>query len=511
MRLIIGEPNSIGRLDYILHDYYIRDLERGLVTREEAAEWLQVPRIKSAVMTGQSDSYILAGSNPDGSPFWNDLTYFILDAAKYLKLQGPQLWFRYAEGQPRELLKRAFRVIKAGIAQPGFFNDKIAVEAMERVGFAKEHAYDYVCCQCVELSPQGKSDILSAYSYNNIAKAVEVLMNGGKEIIKDNSWWAWPAKDFPGNIPLEFGTFNDFLGAYEKYLRYLLKSVVAKANGMLAAKPQATLTLASALIEGCIEQGLSSLEGGAVYNQTFPNFTGIVTAADSLAAIRQYVFEEKKASLGELAEICAANFEGRENENIRLYLLNRCPKYGNENPAADGLVNWILDIIDDELTNSKNIFGAVFGAEYLGWRVIDEQSYTLAATPDGRRHGEPPTGTLGGDQGRDRSGMTALLNSIASLDHKKSPGGINVNLRISPSLIEKDEGLEKMTDALIAYFDKGGMQAQINCISKEQLADAQKNPDKYRDLCVRVSGQSLYFTELGRALQNQIISRVEHV
>jgi formate C-acetyltransferase len=152
MRIITREVNSIGRLDYILHEYYTRDLERGLITRREAAEWLQVPRIKSAVMTGQSDSIVIAGSYPDGSPFWNDLTYFILDASKGLKMQGPQIWFRYAEGQPRELLRRAFAPIKAGIAQPGFYNDAIAVKAMTKAGFAKEHAYDYVCCQCIELS-----------------------------------------------------------------------------------------------------------------------------------------------------------------------------------------------------------------------------------------------------------------------------------------------------------------------------------------------------------------------
>ena len=289
----------------------------------------------------------------------------------------------------------------------------------------------------------------------------------------------------------------------------MLRTVVEASNNYLAAKPAIILTISSVLIEGCIEKNLSAIEGGALYNQTFPNFTGLITAADSLAAIKKYVFEEKKSTLAELAQMCANNFENCES--VRQYLLNRCPKYGNEDPEADALAGRILNIADDELLRHKNIYGAEYAPQYFGWRVIEEQSYTLAATPDGRRRGETPTGTLGGDQGRDRSGMTALLNSIVSLDHTKAPGGMNVNLRISGSVLEKDADTEKLIDMLLAYFHSGGMEVQINCVSKEQLADAQAQPEKYRDLCVRVAGQSLYFTELGRALQDQIIKRVEHV
>jgi len=334
-------------------------------------------------------------------------------------------------------------------------------------------------------------------------------MNGGKAIIEEKTWlkWHWEGST-PKNIPLDFNTFDDFKKSYEMFLRYLLKEVVRYSNDSLSQKSAVSYTITSAFIEGCLEKGVFANEGGAIYNQTAPNFTGVITAADSLAAIKQYVYDEKKATLSELADMCRNNFTG--NENARLYLLNQCPKYGNGDASIDSLVSWIMEIIDDELLKQKNIYGDVFMAQYFGWKTVDEHSYTLAATPDGRLFGETPSGTLGGDLGRERKGMTALLNSVTSFDHKKAPGGLNVNLRIGKTLLTTDADVEKMIDLLLTYFENGGMEVQINCVSKETLIAAQKNPEKYTDLNIRVSGQSLYFVELGKALQDQIINRVEH-
>ena len=503
-----GEPNSVGRMDYLLDGYYRRDLASGKVTARQAAELLQVPRIMSAIMTGQSDSITIAGSRPDGGPFWNDLTYFILDATSGLRLQGPQIWFRYAPGQPKGLLERALEPIRGGMAQPGFFNDAVAVEAMARAGYAKEHARDYVSCQCVEITPQGRSNVMSGYLYANLAKPLEVILGGGEEMVEDPKFKYWSDGHVPESALRGFDDFESLMEAYEEYLGHLLSVIRERADSALSHRARVSLTLSSALLEGCVEKGVPANEGGATYNQTFPTFTGLVTAADSLAAIEKAVFEDGVVSLAELAEACRENYAGREW--LRQYLLNRCPKYGNEDGAADGIALRIMRAVDGGLTPYRNLYGAQFGPQYFGWKVIDEQSYTLAATPDGRRHGETPTGTFGGDQGRDRNGLTALLNSTASLDHTLAPGGLNVNARISASILGTDEDVGKMADALIAYFKSGGMEVQVNCVSKEQLLDAQRNPDGYRDLCIRVSGQSLYFTELGLALQNQIISRAEH-
>ena len=513
MNSIESHGISIGRLDYLLDRFYREDLAAGRIIPEEVSEWVQLLMFRANVMNGQADSIVLAGSTPDGGPFWNDLTYFVLDGIRALRQRGPQIWFRYADGVPRSLLARSFVCLREGTAQPGFFYDGVAVPALVRAGFSKEHALDYVSCQCVEISSAGRSQNLCAHSYYNLAKPVEVLLNGGKPIVEaDNNFLNdanWNGKNFPADIPVDYETFEDLLDAYEKYLRYLLRASIKHSDDILAYRPEIIMTLSSALIQGCIESGKSLLEGGALYNQTFPNFTSLVTAADSLAAIRKCVYEDKKLTLGELAGLCRDNF--RENEGMRQYLLNRCPKYGNDDPEVDGLAKFIYDIIADEIAKHKNIFGAAYAPQYFGFHAPSTHAYTTAATPDGRLHGEATAGTLGGDMGRERKGLTALFCSATSFDHTLSSGGLNVNARLLPTILETEEDIDKIVDLLVAYFHKGGMEVQINCISKEILLDAQKHPENYRDLCVRISGQSAYFNDLSRTFQEQIIKRVEHV
>lgn len=510
MNTVESHGISLGRVDYLLDGFYENDLAAGLVTPDEAAEWLQLLMLRSDIMNGQADSIVLAGSSAGGVPFCSDLSYFILDGIRALRQRGPQIWLRYADNLPRSLLVKALVCLREGTSHPGFFNDKTAVPALMRAGVAEDHAYDYVSCQCVEISPAGRSQNLCAHTYHNLAKPVEVLLNKGKAMIEDTSFGAveWGGADFPEDIPVEYENFGDFLYAYEKYLRYLLCCSVKSSNDILSRRPEIMLTLSSALTQGCIESGLAILEGGALYNQTFPNFTSLVTAADSLAAIRKCVYEDKKLTLDELAELCRNNFEG--NENTRLYLLNKCPKYGNDEPEADSLAKFVYDIVADEFAKHKNVFGGAFAPQYFGFHAPETHAFTTAATPDGRRHGEAPAGTLGGDMGREAKGLTALFNSVTSFDHTLASGGLNVNARFSPTVLETNRDIEKMIDLLIAYFHKGGMEVQINCISKETLLDAQKHPERHKDLCVRISGQSAYFIQLTPAFQEQIIKRVEH-
>ena len=510
MNTVENHGISLGRVDYLLDSFYKSDLAAGRLCPDEAAEWLQLLMLRADIMNGQGDSIVLAGSDPDGEPFWNDLTYFVIDGVRALRQRGPQIWFRYADGLPRSLLSKSFVSLAEGTSHPGFFYDGIAVPALMRAGFSKEHALDYVSCQCVEISSAGRSLNLCAHTYHNLAKPIEVLLNGGKPMVEDTSFGAvdWGGANFPGGINLEFGSFEDFLASYEQYLRHLIRCSVKSSDNILAGRPDITLTLSSALTQGCIESGLSLLDGGALYNQTFPNFTSLVTAADSLAAICKCVYTDKKLTIGELAELCRNNFEN--GENMRLYLENRCPKYGNDDPEADSLAKFIYDIVADELSKHKNVFGADFAPQYFGFHAPSTHAYTTAATPDGRRHGEATAGTLGGDMGREAKGLTALFNSATSFDHTLSSGGLNVNARFHPTVLGTDEDMEKMIDLLIGYFHSGGMEVQINCVSKETLLDAQKRPEKHKDLCVRISGQSAYFTELSVALQNQIIKRVEH-
>ncbi|MCL2814519.1 MAG: hypothetical protein FWD23_07955 [Oscillospiraceae bacterium] len=507
--LVNVNSNMMGRVDFFLDEYYKKDIALGRVTPEEASEWMQYVYAKSSELVNLGDAVTIGGCDLEGRPFWNDLTYFILDALKALKHHQPQVGFRYAEGMPRELMVRAFLPLLSGVPQPGFFNDDICVAALERAGFETRDARDYVNCACVELSSYGRSNILSGYTYYNIAKPVETLLNNGVDMIEERTaHTAWPKHEFPKDIPVKFSSFEDFQESYRLYMGYLLKILTENTNGHLSRKPSVAYPLSSVLIDDCIEKGTAVTDGGARYKHTFPNFVGLVTAADSLSAIRQCVYEDKKLTLEELADLCSADFEG--HEDIRLYLLNKCPKFGNGDKKADAMVEWVYGAVAGELGKHENIYGIKYAPCYFGEMQYVIQARHTAATPDGRRFGEAVTPTLGGDQGRDRLGLTALIESVTAFDHTLSSGGLSANFAISPLSFKSSEDVDILISALLTYFEKGGMQAQFNYVSADKLKDARKNPENHKNLLVRVAGFSGYFVNQTREIQNQIIERTEH-
>ncbi|MCL2741925.1 MAG: pyruvate formate lyase family protein, partial [Oscillospiraceae bacterium] len=354
---------SVGRIDYFMRDHYEHDLAAGRLTRAEASDWIQLLMIRCNIMSGQGDSLILAGSTPDSKPFCNDLTYFVIDGVRALRQRGPQIWLRYAPGLPIELFRRSMAALRDGTSHPGFFSDLAAVPALMNAGFAKEHAHDYVSCQCVEITSAGRSANLSGHCYYNLAKPIEVLLNKGEPMIDEGYGAAWPKVAFPEDIDTGYETFEDFLGAYERYLRHLLKATVSRSNDILNYKPEIILTVTSALVEGCVEKGRPILDGGATYNQVFPNFTSSVTAADCLAAIRKAVYEDKRVTIEGLADACRRDFDG--DEGLRLYLLNRCPKYGNDDPKADDMAKFVYDTVADELSRHVTAWGDAFAPQYF--------------------------------------------------------------------------------------------------------------------------------------------------
>jgi formate C-acetyltransferase len=507
--LVSVNSNMMGRVDFFLDEYYKKDIELGRVKPEEASEWMQYVYAKSSELVNLGDAMTIGGCYLDGKPFWSDLTYFILDALKALKHHQPQVGFRYAKGMPEELLRRAFMPLLHGVPQPGFFDDDITVASLEGIGFSTRDARNYVNCACVELSSYGCSDILSGYTYHNIAKPLEALLNKGKQMIEERDIpHAWTRYEFPEDIPVEYASFEEFQESYRLYLGYLVKKLVERTNGHLSRKLAAAYPLPSVLIEDCIETGVAVTDGGARYKQTFPNFVGLVTAADSLSAIRQCVYEDKKLTLEELADVCRNNFEG--HEDTRLYLLNKCPKFGNGDKKADEMVKWVYDLVAEELGKHDNIYGIKYAPCYFGEMQYVLQAHHTAATPDGRRLGEAVTPTLGGDQGRDRTGMTALINSVTAFDHTLSPGGLSANFAVSPLSLKSEEDIDMLISALLTYFEKGGMQAQFNHVSGEKLRNAQENPENHRNLLVRVAGFSGYFVNQVREIQDQLIERTEH-
>lgn len=498
---------AVGRLDYYLDPYYQADLAAGRITREEAAEFMQMLLVHLRELTPFSDAVVLAGVNAAGEPFSNDLTYFVLDAMERLRIPNPEIGLRIYPRHDRELLRRGMRLVTAGTGHPGFFNDIAAIDGLQRAGFSAEDARNYVNCNCVELSAAGCSCVLSGYNYTNLAKPVEILLNGGTHMVREEGWGEWyAAPSAPSDMPTTFPTFADFFAAYDRMLSVTIAELVEHTNITLASQRQGTfMPLSSCLIDGCITGGKLGLHGGARYNQTFPSFSGFLNAVDSLAAIRHAVYEQQRLTLEELAECCWTNFAGQED--VRQYLLRECPKYGNDDPQTDALATWLFNRVAEELARYTNIFGEVYAPQYFGFVTHGRRGSVTAATPDGRREGDAVSGTLGGDSGTDISGPTALLLSATSFDHSLAPGGISLNLAFSPTALRGEEDNERVIDMILAYFALGGMQLQFNYTDAAILQAARQAPEQHRNLLVRVAGYTDTFVDLERNVQEQIMQR----
>ena len=484
--------NSLGRIDYILHELYEADLHAGRLTQQEAADWIAMLFVNSSCITSYADSVTIGGQTEDGGVFWNDLTYFCFDAICQIRNQNPQIGFRYMKEHPDALLERAFRPVLAGIANPCIFGDEVAVAALERAGFAPRDARNYVNCQCVELSPQGKSNIISGAFYWDLTIPLKIMLG----LVED------------GFAAREYNDFDDFCDAYFAVLSEKLKGLAGEIIEMQKEDAQSPIIplVSSALTEGTIESARPALTGGAVYNFTFPTFIGAATAIDVLSAIKTCVFDEKRTTLCELAEACAANYEGYED--LRKYLLNKCPKFGNADAATDALMRRLTMHLYTELGQYRNLYNETIGPCYFGYIIHGEAHNTRIATPDGRQIGEALSCTFGADVGRDANGPAAMLQSAVCFDHSYATGGLAANFTIDKALFDGEADRQKLLAAVKAYIAMGGMQLQFNFLSKADLLDAQEHPERHKDLLVRIAGFTGRFVECTRAVQEQIIKRV---
>jgi (2S)-3-sulfopropanediol dehydratase len=502
--------SAFGRLDYDLGPFYERDLAAGRITREEAALWIQVLLAHLLELTRFSDCVVLGGTEADGiTPFHNDLTYVVLDAMAELQIPDPEIGFRYAPGQPRELMRRAMACVKAGTGHPGFLNDPVCIAALERAGMTREQASDYANCNCVELTSCGRSSIVSGYGYLNLVKPFEILLNGGRQIVEDANRWIGRTPEPPPRVVGDYPTFDSFLDAFERYLDHGIDLMVQETDQWMRSMASSTpLPLSSAFIEGCLESGKHSMLGGALCQQTFPTFVGFVNAVNGLLAVRTAVYEKRTTTLAELGDALRNNFQGYEP--LRQFLRTKCPRYGNDIADADAIAVRLFDRLAARLSLYRNIYGQAYAPQFFGWMTHATRGETTAASPDGRLKGEAVSGTMGGDNGTDECGPTALLNSVTSFDHTLCSGGLTVNLALSPSMLRSAGDIERMIDLTLAYFAKGGMQIQFNCVSTDTLRQAQQDPAQHRNLLVRVAGYCDRFICLPRNLQEDIIHRTQH-
>jgi len=493
--------NSIGRLDQILYPYYKADIEKGLITREEAYEiicllWLKLYRDYDVQQS------CVGGTAPDGSSQVNDLSYMMLDATEQLNFIRC-LSVRYSKNTEREFLRRALEVVgRVGKGVPFFFNDDIMIPALSGKGISYEDACGYTQIGCVETVIPGKSNPHAVTGETNLLKAMEYALGNGRSMMHPEY--------SPG---LQTGALQDFTTYDQFYQAVLLQierildltcSAVRKSRD--AAVYNEPKPYKSLLTEGCLETGRDYNDAGSTYDYYQIMLGGIPNLADSLAVIKKFVYEKKRYTLDELKAILDGNFE---DEAVRSEFINKSPKFGNDEDEVDLIAADVMARACSMLDEMSEKYGLLFHAQPFTYLWMIDHGRHSAASPDGRRKGEPIAYSCSPMQGRDFSGLTALLNSIAKLPSKEAPGTTSAIVEVDPKLF-CDKNIDAMTDIFIAASEQGLCNVQFNIVDAQTLIDAQKHPEKYNNLAVRVSGFSQKFNLLNKALQDHIIGRTKH-
>lgn len=494
--------NSLGRLDQILYPYYKADIEKGILNKEQAFEILCCLWIKLYRDYDVQQSCV-GGTNPDGSSAVNELSYMMLDVTEQLNFIRC-LSVRYSAKTDRAFLRRALEVVghlQKGV--PFFFNDDVMIPALEAKGISHEDACDYTQLGCIETAIPGKSNPHAVTGELNLLKAIEYTLCNGRSM-------AYP-EFCPGVKTGEASQLKTYQQFYEAVLTQIenmldmsCSKIVKSRVVMVESSPRPYKSL---LTEGCIEKGRDFNDGGAKYDYYQVMLGGIPNLADSLAVIKKFVYDEKKYTIDELRQILIYDYP---DEAVRLEFVNKAPKYGNDIDEVDGIAADIMDRACDMLDVLSEKYGLSFHAQPFTYLWMIDHGIHSAASPDGRRRGEPIAYSCSSMQGRDFNGLTALLNSIAKLPAKKAPGTTSSIVEVDPKLF-CDRNIDALTDIFIGASKKGLCNVQFNVVDADTLIDAQKYPEHYNNLAVRVSGFSQKFNLLSPELQNHIIGRTKHI
>lgn len=511
--------NQLGRMDMNMYPFYERDLKEGRIDRERALELFELLFIKVNTLFFISDNYYaianagmpmwqelaVGGVDNEGNDASNELSEIILEAADEMKMAQPPLAFRYNAKNPEKLFRKAIEMNQRGLANPAFYNDEIGMCVVEDMGGTKEQMYNWSLSGCVEVIPGGGvSDACPVGGYINGPKCLELVLHNGVDPVtgKDVGLHTGDPKDFT--------SIDQVIDALQKQINHFWEKHTAAVNATMSV--QAThlpCVYYSFLVDGCIENGKSLQEGGALFNTTNVFMTGPATVADSLAAINQAVFKDQKLTMEELIHLCDTNFEGQEK--MRQYLIERAPKFGNDDKEVDDI---IVDIVDRSAQYVQNLTDCR-GARYSCGTQTQTHNVSLGsyvgATPDGRLAFTPFSDNASPHLGRDTAGPTAAANSVSKFVAKHSHGGTLYNIRFDPNGVRGPQGCEILEGIVKGFFDNGGYHIQMNVVDNETLHKAQEEPENYRDLVVRVSGFLAYFTELDRSVQDNIIERTPHL
>jgi formate C-acetyltransferase len=504
-----------GRLDQHLLPFYQRGLSDGTLTRDSAKELLECFWIKFnnhpappkvGVTAEESGTYTdfaninLAGLTPEGGDGVNEVSYLLLEVIEEMHLLQPSNNIQLSRQTPDHFLKAACRVIRRGFGFPSVFNADAVVEELLRQGKSLEDAREAGTSGCVEAGAFGKEAYILT-GYLNLVKILELTLHRGVDPRTGRKLGP------DTGDPREFVCLDDLFTAWEHQLRHFVDLKVE--GNQIIERMVATHTPApflSLLIDDCIAKAMDYNEGGARYNTSYIQGVGIGTLTDSFAALRKHVFEDQALSLRELMALLRTDFA--EDLHARQRLLGRSPKYGNDDPEADDVMRRCFEAFYRAVEGRPNARGGTYHIDMLPTTCHVYFGSVVGATPDGRRAGVPVSEGISPVQGADRKGPTAVLRSAAKMDHLRT-GGTLLNQKLSPQLLEGEEGIEKLAHLIRGYFRMNGHHLQFNVVSAETLRAAQADPASHRHLIVRVAGYSDYFCDLPPSLQEEIISRTE--
>jgi pyruvate formate-lyase/glycerol dehydratase family glycyl radical enzyme len=502
-----------GRLDQHLHPFYERGLESGSLTRETAKELLECFWVKFNnqpappkvdITEEQSGTYQdfalinVGGLRPDGSDAVNDVSYLILEVVEEMRLIQPSACIQLSEKNPDDFLRRALEVVRMGFGQPSIFNADVILKEFMHAGKSVKDALAGGPSGCVTISAFGKESC-TLTGYLNWPRIFELTLNGGVDPASGRQ--VGPETGEAAG----FESIDGLMDAYRQQLKYFvdLKIEGNSAIERLYAEHMPSPYM-SLLFDDCIKRGMDYHDGGCRYNCTYIQGVGLGTVTDSISAVKYHVFDRQNLGMQEMLDALRGNFEG--SERTRHLLLNDTPKFGNDDDYADDIARWVFQAYLDVVDGRPNTKGDKYRVNLLPTTVHIFFGRVTGATPDGRRAGEPLSDGISPSQGADRKGPTAVVKSAAKIEHART-GGTLLNQKFLPGVLADESGLGKLGHLIRAYFSLEGHHIQFNVVDAETLRGAQREPEKHRDLIVRVAGYSDYFVDIGKELQDEIISR----
>jgi len=511
--LSVNVAFALGRMDQYLYPYYERDLREGRITRQDAQELLDCYILKlnyvGNTIQSSSGSIGIGGLRSDGNDATNELTYMFIEAMMHTRLVDPWFALHVHSKTPEDLLIKACQLTSLGSGHPQYINSDVGVAqtiARGRTGgtpYSLEDARDASNVGCLEFAVPGKDAGYIYVSGHNLALAVEMALNNGVRRL-DGKKMGVETGD-----PRRFQSFGDVRAAVHKQIAFIRENTQRAATVIERSLIELIPTVyESALIEGCIERGLSKEEGGSLYDFNVGVYAhGSSDAGDSLAAVKRLVFDEKRISMADLCDALSCNFEG--HEGIRKMCLE-VPKFGNDDDDADAQVAWVIHQWASEARNLRNLRGTngtPGGSPMSGYLP---EGKIVGALPSGRLAGEPLAPAACPSIGKELKGPTAVLKSMGKVDGTEVAAGLSLTTRIDTAVFENTDGVKRLADLIRTFVDQKVFHLQINVISSDTLRAAQVKPEEYRDLTVKVAGYNAYFTKLGKELQDTIIARTAH-